>query len=166
MGRAHDAEGSGAVAEAACGRESAGIDKYNPGSPNPDRRQIIILSREKPVILRTYYSAIQLSPLKPRCRSAAIGTVLAAVCRVRRPWSPFLDSLYRSDCHFGLPMITSLENVTDAEEFQSYLDWITVEFDEDRMDGAEAQRRLHEARRFLFELRPDLRAQYSTMTNQ
>jgi hypothetical protein len=63
-------------------------------------------------------------------------------------------------------MITSLANVTDAEEFQAYLDWITIEFDEDRMDGAEAQRRLHEARRFLFELRPDLRDQYSTMTKQ
>jgi hypothetical protein len=62
-------------------------------------------------------------------------------------------------------MITSLENVTDAEEFQSYLDWVTIEFDEDRMDGAEAQRRLLEARRFLFELRPDLRAQYSALTN-
>jgi hypothetical protein len=62
-------------------------------------------------------------------------------------------------------MITSLENVTDAEEFQAYLDWITIEFDEDRMDGAEAQRRLF-ARRFLFELRPDLRDQYSTITKQ
>jgi hypothetical protein len=60
-------------------------------------------------------------------------------------------------------MITSLETVNDAEEFQSYLDWITIEFDEDRMDGAEAQRRLLEARRFLFELRPDLRDQYSTL---
>jgi hypothetical protein len=60
-------------------------------------------------------------------------------------------------------MITSLENVNDAEDFQAYLDWITIEFDEDRMDGAEAQRRLFEARRFLFELRPDLRERYSTM---
>jgi hypothetical protein len=60
-------------------------------------------------------------------------------------------------------MITTLENVNDAEEFQSYLDWITIEFDEDRMDGAEAQRRLLEARRFLFEQRPDLRDQYSKM---
>jgi hypothetical protein len=65
----------------------------------------------------------------------------------------------------GLQMITTLENVNDAEEFQSYLDWITIEFDEDRMDGAEAQRRLLEARRFLFELRPDLRDQYSNMNN-
>jgi hypothetical protein len=65
----------------------------------------------------------------------------------------------------GLPMITSLENVTDADDFQAYLDWITIEFDEDRMDGAEAQRRLLEARRFLFELRPDIRDQYGTMTN-
>jgi hypothetical protein len=63
-------------------------------------------------------------------------------------------------------MITSLEEVTDAEEFQAYLDWITIEFDEDRMDGAEAQRRLFEARRFLFELRPDLRYQFGTMFNQ
>jgi hypothetical protein len=62
-------------------------------------------------------------------------------------------------------MITSLENVNDAEEFQSYLDWLTIEFDEDRMDGAEAQRRLLEARRFLFELRPDLRDQYSKMNH-
>ena len=62
-------------------------------------------------------------------------------------------------------MITSLEEVTDAEEFQAYLDWITIEFDEDRMDGAEAQRRLFEARRFLFELRPDLRYQFGTMVN-
>jgi hypothetical protein len=60
-------------------------------------------------------------------------------------------------------MITTLENVNDAEEFQSYLDWITIKFDEDRMDGAEAQRRLLEARRFLFEQRPDLRDQYSKM---
>jgi hypothetical protein len=63
-------------------------------------------------------------------------------------------------------MITSLEEITDAEEFQAYLDWITIEFDEDRMDGAEAQRRLFEARRFLFELRPDLRYQFGTMFNQ
>jgi hypothetical protein len=63
-------------------------------------------------------------------------------------------------------MITSLEDVTDADEFQAYLDWITIEFDEDRMDGAEAQRRLFEARRFLFELRPDLRYQFGTMFNQ
>jgi hypothetical protein len=63
-------------------------------------------------------------------------------------------------------MITSLEDVTDAEEFQAYLDWITIEFDEDRMDSAEAQRRLFEARRFLFELRPDLHEQNGTMTNQ
>jgi hypothetical protein len=62
-------------------------------------------------------------------------------------------------------MITSLENVTDADEFQAYLDWIAIEFDEDRMDGAEAQQRLLEARRFLFELRPDIRDQYGTMTN-
>jgi hypothetical protein len=62
-------------------------------------------------------------------------------------------------------MITTLENVNDAEEFQSYLDWITIEFDEDRMNGVEAQRRLLEARRFLFELRPDLRDQYSKMKN-
>jgi hypothetical protein len=62
-------------------------------------------------------------------------------------------------------MITSLENVNDADEFQSYLDWLTIEFDEDRMDGAEAQRRLLEARRFLFELRPDLRDQYSKMNH-
>jgi hypothetical protein len=48
-------------------------------------------------------------------------------------------------------MITSLEAVTDAEEFQAYLDWITIEFDEDCMNGREAQRRLLEARRFLFE---------------
>jgi hypothetical protein len=54
-------------------------------------------------------------------------------------------------------MITSLENVTDADEFQAYLDWIAIEFDEDRMDGAEAQQRLLEARRFLFELRLDIR---------
>jgi hypothetical protein len=60
-------------------------------------------------------------------------------------------------------MITCLENVTDAEEFQSYLDWITIELDEDRMDRAEAQKRLIEARRFLFELRPDLRDQYGRM---
>jgi hypothetical protein len=63
-------------------------------------------------------------------------------------------------------MITSLEDVTDAEEFQAYLDWITIEFDEDRIDSAEAQRRLFEARRFLFELRPDLREQNGTMANQ
>jgi hypothetical protein len=25
-------------------------------------------------------------------------------------------------------MITSLEDVTDAEEFQAYLDWVTIEF--------------------------------------
>jgi hypothetical protein len=62
-------------------------------------------------------------------------------------------------------MITSLENVTDADEFQAYLDWVTIEFDEDRMDGAEAQRRLVEARRFLFELRPDIRDQYGAMTD-
>jgi hypothetical protein len=65
----------------------------------------------------------------------------------------------------GLQMITTLDDVNDAEEFQSYLDWITIEFDEDRVDGAEAQRRLLEARRFLFELRPDLRDQYSKMNN-
>jgi hypothetical protein len=62
-------------------------------------------------------------------------------------------------------MITSLENVTDADEFQAYLDWIAIEFDEDRMDGAEAQQRLLEARRFLFELRLDIRDQYGTITN-
>jgi hypothetical protein len=66
----------------------------------------------------------------------------------------------------GLPMITSLEDVRDAEEFQAYLDWITIEFDEDRVDGAEAQRRLFEARRFLFELRPDLHNQYGRMTHR
>jgi hypothetical protein len=63
-------------------------------------------------------------------------------------------------------MITSLEDVTDAEEFQAYLDWIAIEFDEDRMNSAEAQRRLFEARRFLFELRPDLREQNGMMSNQ
>jgi hypothetical protein len=72
-----------------------------------------------------------------------------------------VDSI--ADC---LPMITSLEDVTDAEEFQAYLDWITIEFDEDRMDSAEAQRRLFEARRFLFELRPDFRERNDTMANQ
>jgi hypothetical protein len=63
-------------------------------------------------------------------------------------------------------MITSLEDVNDAEEFQAYLDWITIEFDEDRMDSAEAQRRLFEARRFLFELRPDLRERNGSMANR
>jgi hypothetical protein len=60
-------------------------------------------------------------------------------------------------------MITSLEDVMNAEDFQAYLDWLTVEFDEDRMSGAEAQRRLLEARRFLFELRTDLRDRYRDM---
>jgi hypothetical protein len=63
-------------------------------------------------------------------------------------------------------MITSLEDVTDAEEFQAYLDWVTIEFDEDRMDGAEAQRRLLEARRFLFELRPDLCDRYRDLIHR
>jgi hypothetical protein len=58
-------------------------------------------------------------------------------------------------------MITSLEDVMNAEDFQAYLDWLTVEFDEE--SGAEAQRRLLEARRFLFELRTDLRDRYRDM---
>jgi hypothetical protein len=61
------------------------------------------------------------------------------------------QAIVTADSHCGLPIITSLEAVTDAEEFQAYLDWITIEFDEDCMNGREAQRRLLEARRFLFE---------------
>jgi hypothetical protein len=126
----------------------------------PARNQLILRSSSN---ISPLSAAIQLSV---RSAHTAVQRLGGSLSRARPLGFALGYIINRTNSHYGLPMITSLEKVTDAEEFQSYLDWITIEFDEDRMDGAEAQRRLLEARRFLFELRPDLRDQYSAMTNQ